>query len=104
MEALALRVRNELAAAGLPVLAPGVNRILVSGAEVEVDGGADAASGIFVGWSASPRLRECAVRAFRLRLLDDPLLRHSSQVGAQWCKPWGVMVKTVGCGILLLPP
>jgi hypothetical protein len=96
MEALALRVRNELAAAGLPVLAPGMNPVLASGAEVEVDGGADAAGGIFVGWSASPRLRECAVRAFRLRLMDDPLLRHSSQVGAAMMQAMGAVLASAG--------
>jgi hypothetical protein len=71
MEALALRVRNELAAAGLPVLVPGLNPGLDSGAEVEVDPGADAAGGIFVGWSASPHLRECAVRAEPSRVADS---------------------------------
>ena len=81
MKALAQRVRNELAAAGLPVL-PDLNPVLAGGAVVEVDGGADMAGGVFTRWCASPRLRECTSRAFRLRLLDDPLLRHSSQVEA----------------------
>jgi hypothetical protein len=81
IEALARRVRNELAAAGLPVV-PDVDPVLAGGAMVEVDDGADMAGGVFAGWSASPRLRECTSRAFGLRMLDDPLLRHSSQIAA----------------------
>jgi hypothetical protein len=70
------RVRDELAAAGLPVPAPGLNPVLAGGAEVMVDGGADMAGGVFVRWSASPRLRtgphqacrpsgRCAMRKWR---------------------------------------
>src|SRR5215468_11258525 len=81
-EALARKVRNELAAAGLPVLTPGLNPVLAGGAEVMVDNGADLAGGVFAGWSASPRLQACTSRALRLRLLDDPLLRHSSEIAA----------------------
>jgi hypothetical protein len=55
-QALAQRVRNELGAAGLPVPAPGLSPVLAAGAEVTVDEGADAAGGVFVSWSASPRL------------------------------------------------
>ena len=54
MEALARRVRNELAAAGLPVPAPGLNPVLAAGAEVMVDDGADTAGGVFAGWSTIP--------------------------------------------------
>lgn len=75
MEALARRVRNELAAAGLPVLAPGLHPVLAGGAEVMVDGGADPAGGVFAGWSASPRLQECTNRALRLRVHT---LRHTT--------------------------
>src|SRR5579863_5602653 len=96
MEALACRVRNELAAAGLPVLVPGLDPVLAAGAEVEVDDGADAAGGVFAGWSASPRLRECASRAFRLRLLDDPLLRHSSQIAAAMMQAMATILTSAG--------
>ncbi|GAA2324992.1 hypothetical protein GCM10010246_02360 [Streptomyces cuspidosporus] len=95
-EALASRVRNELAAAGLPVLTPGLDGVLASGAEVEVDGGADAAGGVYVGWLISPRLRECTRRAFRLRLLDDPLLRHSSEIAAAMLRAMAAILTSAG--------
>jgi hypothetical protein len=95
MEALAQRVRNELAAAGLPVLL-GIDPVLAGGAVVEVDDGADMGGGVFAGWSASPRLRECTGRAFSLRLLDDPLLRHSSQVGAAMMRAMAAILASAG--------
>jgi hypothetical protein len=95
MGALAQRVRNELAAAGLPVL-PGIDPVLAGGAVVEVDDGADIAGGVFAGWSASPRLRECTSRAFGVRLLDDPLLRHSSQVGAAMMQAMAAILTSAG--------
>lgn len=82
LEALAWKVRGELAAAGLPVVAPGLDPVLAGGAEVDIDDGADAAGGVFVAWQASPRLRACASRAFRLKRMEEPVLRHSSVVGA----------------------
>lgn len=81
-ERLASRVRNELAAAGLPVPGPGLDPVVSAGVDVRVDAGADTAGGVFVRWSASPRLRECTSRALRLRLLDDPVLQHSSHIAA----------------------
>jgi hypothetical protein len=98
-EALASRVRNELAAAGLPVLTPGLDRILASGAEVEVDDGADAAGGVYVAWLISPRLRECTSRAFRLRLLDDPLLRHSSEIAAAMMQSMAAILASAGFAV-----
>jgi hypothetical protein len=95
METLAQRVRNELAAAGLPVV-PGVNPVLAGGAEVEVDDGADMAGGVFAGWFASPRLRECTSRAFRLRMLDDPLLRHSSQIETAMMQAMAAILSSAG--------
>ncbi|MFE6225326.1 hypothetical protein [Streptomyces sp. NPDC057854] len=99
LEALASRVRNELAAAGLPVLTPGLDRVLASGAEVEVDEGADAAGGVYVGWVISPRLRECTNRAFRLRLLDDPLLRHSSEIAAAMMHAMAAILASAGFAV-----
>jgi hypothetical protein len=81
LQTLARRVRSELAAAGLPVPAR-IDPVLAGGAQVLVDDGADPAGGVFVRWTASPRLRECTSRAFRLRQLDDPLLRHSAEIKA----------------------
>ncbi|MEW1635272.1 hypothetical protein AB0469_14455 [Streptomyces sp. NPDC093801] len=80
LQKLARRVRDELAAAGLPVVAPELAPVLAGGAEVDIDDGDDAAGGVFVGWQASPRLRACTSRAFRLKQLDEPVLRHSSAV------------------------
>ncbi|MER5781520.1 hypothetical protein ABT104_07280 [Streptomyces mobaraensis] len=98
-EALASRVRNELAAAGLPVLTPGLDRVLASGAEVEVDEGADAAGGVYVGWLSSPRLRECTSRAFRLGLLGDPLLRHSSEIAAAMTQAMAAILASAGFAV-----
>lgn len=95
IEALARRVRNELAAAGLPVVSD-VDPVLAGGAMVEVDDGADMAGGVFAGWSASPRLRECTSRAFGLRMLDDPLLRHSSQIAAAMMQAMGAILTSAG--------
>jgi|SRR5215469_12261983 len=96
MEALARRVRNELATAGLPVPAPGLNPVLAGGAEVTVDPGADTAGGVFAGWAASPRLQECTSRALRLRLLDDPLLRHASQIAAAMMQAMATILTSAG--------
>ncbi|MFF9500977.1 hypothetical protein [Streptomyces sp. NPDC014656] len=98
-EALASRVRNELSAAGLPVLTPGLARVLANGAEAEVDDGADAAGGVYVGWLASPRLRECTGRAFRLRLPDDPLLRHSGEIGAAMTRSTAATLASTGFAV-----
>lgn len=95
-EALARKVRNELAAAGLPVLTPGLNPVLAGGAEVMVDNGADLAGGVFAGWSASPRLQACTSRALRLRLLDDPLLRHSSEIAAAMMQAMATILTSAG--------
>ncbi|MEV7388327.1 hypothetical protein [Streptomyces sp. NPDC091215] len=99
LEALAGRVRNELAAAGLPVLAPGLDPVLAGGAEVDIDDGADAAGGVFVAWQASPRLRACARRAFGLKQLDEPVLRHSSVVGAAMMQAMAAVLASAGFSV-----
>jgi hypothetical protein len=96
MDVLASRVRDELAAAGLPVLAPGMDPALLGGAEVEVDDGDDAAGGVFVGWWASPRLRACTGRAIRLRELNDPLRRHSSEIAAAMMQAMAAVLSSAG--------
>ena len=96
LEALAWKVRNELAAAGLPVVMPGLDPVLAGGAEVDTDDGADAAGGVFVAWQASPRLRACARRAFRVKQLDEPVLRHSSAVGAAMMKAMAAVLASAG--------
>ncbi|GAA2371372.1 hypothetical protein [Streptomyces cuspidosporus] len=99
LEALAGKVRNELAAAGLPVLAPGLDPVLAGGAEVDIDDGADAAGGVFVAWQASPRLRARARRAFGLKQLDEPVLRHSSAVGAAMMQAMAAVLASAGFSV-----
>ncbi|WP_030774724.1 MULTISPECIES: hypothetical protein [unclassified Streptomyces] len=99
LKALAQRVRDELAAAGLPVVAPGLDPILAVGADVEVDDGADAAGGVFVDWRASPRLRDCANRAYRLKLLDEPVLRHSRAVGDAMARAMADVLTSAGFSV-----
>ncbi|AZP15092.1 hypothetical protein EJC51_02465 [Streptomyces aquilus] len=96
LEVLAYKVRNELAAAGLPVLAPGLDSVLAGGVEVDIDDGADAAGGVFVAWQASPRLRACARRAFALKQLDEPVLRHSSAIGAAMKQAMAAVLASAG--------
>ncbi|KAA6220660.1 hypothetical protein CP973_00400 [Streptomyces albofaciens JCM 4342] len=96
LEALASKVRDELAAAGLPVLAPGLNHVLAGGAEVEVDEGDDAAGGVYVDWQAGPRLRECASRALRLGLMDEPVLRRPGQISAAMMHAMAAILSAAG--------
>jgi hypothetical protein len=95
LQTLARRVRSELAAAGLPVPAR-IDPVLAGGAQVLVDDGADPAGGVFVRWRASPRLRECTSRAFRLRQLDDPLLRHSAEIKAAMMRAMAAILTSAG--------
>jgi hypothetical protein len=96
LEKLAHGVREELAAAGLPVVAPWLDPVLAGGAEVEVDDGDDAAGGVFVAWRASPRLRACASRAYRLKQLDDPVRQHSSAVEAAMMQAMAQILASAG--------
>jgi hypothetical protein len=96
---LARRVRDELAAAGLPVVAPELDPVLAGGAEVDIDDGDDAAGGVYVAWQASPRLRDCASRSFRLKQLDDPVLRHSTAVGAAMMQAMAAILTSAGFSV-----
>ncbi|MET7476890.1 hypothetical protein ABZT17_21305 [Streptomyces sp. NPDC005648] len=96
LEALACKVRNELAAAGLPVIAPGLDPALTGGAEVDIDDGADAAGGVYVAWQPSSRLRACASRAFRLKQLNEPVLAHSSAVGVALMHAMSAVLTSAG--------
>ncbi|MEV0736698.1 hypothetical protein AB0I51_12160 [Streptomyces sp. NPDC050549] len=78
---------------------PDLDRVLASGAEVEVDDGADAPDGVYVGWLISPRLRERAGRAFRLRLLDDPVLCHSSEIAAAMMQAMAAILASAGFAV-----
>lgn len=79
-ERVAARVRDELVAAGLPVVVPGLNPVLSQGVEVIVDPFDDDAGGVSVAWRSSPRLQSCVLRAVRLNLLDDPAFAHQRVV------------------------
>ncbi|MGP3633644.1 hypothetical protein ACTU45_09800 [Streptomyces sp. 24-1644] len=79
-ERIAARVRDELVAAGLPVVAPGLNPALSEGVEVNVDAFDDDAGGVSVGWRSSPRLESCVLRAARRNLPDHPALVHQRVV------------------------
>ncbi|WP_020140643.1 hypothetical protein [Streptomyces sp. 351MFTsu5.1] len=96
LEALSWKVRNELAAAGLPVLAPMMDSVLAGGAEVDVDDGADAAGGVFISWKTSPRMQACARRAFGLKQLHEPVLRHSHAVGAAMIEAMAAVLSSAG--------
>jgi hypothetical protein len=79
-ERIAARARDELAAAGLPVVAPGLDSVLSQGVEVTVDPFDDGHGGVSVAWRSSPRLRSCVLRAVKLNLLDDPAFAHQRVV------------------------
>ncbi|MFF9624926.1 hypothetical protein [Streptomyces griseosporeus] len=63
---------------------------------MDIDDGDDAAGGVFVTWQAGPRLRACASRAFRLKQLDEPVLRHSSAVGAAMLQAMAQVLTSAG--------
>lgn len=96
LEHMAGAVRDELAAAGLQVVAPGLAPGLAVGAEVEVDAINDAAGGVFVQWRASPRLRTCAINALRHRRTDDPALHHNGAVQAAMAKAINLILTSAG--------
>jgi hypothetical protein len=81
------------------VVAPGLDPVLAGGAEVDIDDGDDAAGGVFVGWQASPRLRACASRAFRLKQLDEPVLRQSSAIGAAMMQAMAQVLASAGFSV-----
>ncbi|WP_166028031.1 hypothetical protein [Streptomyces chilikensis] len=98
-EELARWVRDELAAAGLPVVAPGLDPVLAGGAVVDVDHGDDAGGGVFLDWRTSPRLRNCVTRAIRLKQLDEPVLRHSGAVEAAMMRAMAQVLVSAGFSV-----
>jgi hypothetical protein len=72
---------------------------LACGAQVMVDDGADTAGGVFVSWSASPRLRPGTSRALLLGRLDDPLLRHSAEIKAAMMQAMAAILTAAGFAI-----
>ncbi|MGW2377430.1 MULTISPECIES: hypothetical protein [Kitasatospora] len=84
-ERLAQRVRDELAAAGLPVVAPGLDRGLAAGAEVRVSAwnqhfGEEPE--VVVSWLVSPRLRGRAVADVQRYQEVTPAIRQSGEAQA----------------------
>ncbi|MFG2677281.1 hypothetical protein [Streptomyces sp. NPDC048445] len=78
-ERIATRARSELAAAGLPVVVPGLDKIVSSGVEVSVCE-YDDCSGVKVTWWCSPRLWLSAKRALDCEPRDMPLIEHQRTV------------------------
>ncbi|MFV5998636.1 hypothetical protein ACNPQM_41395 [Streptomyces sp. NPDC056231] len=78
-ERIATRARSELAAAGLPVVVPGLDQIVSSGVEVSVCA-FDDCSGVKVTWWCSPRLWLSAKQAVNFERPDMPLVQHHRTV------------------------
>ncbi|GGR21195.1 hypothetical protein GCM10010251_41380 [Streptomyces aurantiogriseus] len=79
-EAWASEARTQLAAAGLPVQAEGLDSAVGAGAVVTVDPGADDAGGVYVGWHPAPVLRVAGMQAALRTDPRDPALRHKGLV------------------------
>jgi hypothetical protein len=81
---LALGVRGELAAAGLPIAAEDLSYYFGLGAEVQVDYARNVPpGGIWVRWCPHPRLREAAVKVAEALLHEcahDPTVKHEGAV------------------------
>ena len=99
LEHVASAVRDELAAAGLEVVAPGLAPDLAAGAEVEVDLMNDTAGGVFIHWRVSPRLRTCAINALRHKRTDDPALSHNGAVQAAMAKAVSLILTSAGFSV-----
>ncbi|MFD7971813.1 hypothetical protein [Streptomyces clavifer] len=78
-ERIATRARSELAAAGLPVVVPGLDQIVSSGVEVSVCE-FDDCSGVKVAWRCSSRLWLSAKQAVDFERPDMPLIQHHRPV------------------------
>lgn len=77
LELLADQIAEELGLAGLPVVRGGGAG---SGAEIEVDVGADDAGGVYVTWQPDPRLSQAAAHAVQEGRFDEPMIRRSGAV------------------------
>jgi len=98
-ERVASAARNELAAAGLPVVVPSLAPKLAVGADVTIDPIDDTAGGVFIEWHASPRLTDCAVTALRHKRTDDPALRHNGAVQKAMAKAVAVILTAAGFSV-----
>ncbi|MGO1055720.1 hypothetical protein [Crossiella sp. CA198] len=95
-EFLAVCVRDELAAAGLPVVPKTLASDLHPGAEVSVDPGQDSAGGVHVEWTASPRLSHVGRRAVTSGQMDHPVIGHSFRIGEAMAEAMTAVLRSAG--------
>jgi hypothetical protein len=79
LSALADQVLQSLKSTGLPVFHSNAGEDL-SGAEIEVDRGDDAAGGVYVSWRPDSQLVNDASDALLQGRLDDPVIRKSGAI------------------------
>ncbi|WP_418959588.1 hypothetical protein [Streptomyces tritici] len=82
-QALAAQVRNELAAAGLPLAVPHmtVDERFRSGADVVVEDEGDGVDRVFVAWRAHQSLVDASSGALLRGDLSDPAVLHHGLTG-----------------------
>ncbi|WP_067812523.1 hypothetical protein [Actinomadura kijaniata] len=94
---LAAHARNALAAAGLPLMPSDLEVTLGSGAEIEVDYGADAAGGVYATWRLHPQLARAAAYAIGEETgEDDPALLFSGAVAVAMERALGAILTAAG--------
>ncbi|GAA2814340.1 hypothetical protein GCM10010452_48410 [Crossiella cryophila] len=89
-------MRDELAAAGLPVVPKTLASDLHPGAEVSVDPGQDAAGGVHVEWTVSPRLAHVGRRAVTSGRLDDPVVGYAYKIGEAMATAMTAILRNAG--------
>lgn len=97
-ERVAARARMELAAAGLPVVAPGLDQIVSAGADVSVCEFNDC-PGVKVSWRCSPRLWLSAKRAISVDPPDMPVIRHRGSVNDAMALAARMILVSAGFGV-----
>ena len=98
-EALAVRVRAALVAAGLVVRVPEVPDPLCHGAGVDVEVDIDEGPGVFVTWLGSPRLQDRARRAYRFAEYEDPTFKFDYAVGQAMLAAMKAILAAAGFGV-----
>jgi len=86
-ELLAFWVRNDLAAAGVPI-SPDLGTDYRIGAVVEVVEGTDSDAGVWIRWQAHPHLRIAAVQLVAKHRHEGaraPIVKHAHAVGQAMC-------------------
>lgn len=80
LQFLAACARDELAAAGLPIVPTGMDTCLVGGVEVVIDQGKDTGGGVFAGWVVGPRLSSCVRHAVCANEMSAPVLEYARTI------------------------